>query len=259
VKGKTCIRQAHRQHGCAVNPAFVQFRVQDLYVLKRTFHLSGDIRNLANEGNQTPGEHKVEHQKREQLTCVPVPQLNGDYNTKKYQDRTLIGQDLRELGEKPYTYSTCGYAFNLPADPLLKERLASVGANFFSGGEHVSQVSLQHPQSGLTTGCGRLNLSTDEKPVHSIECGNCGTEDAGHCEVLIHKRGSHDSNDYHIGCHFNATTIEVSSFARCVKRMSGEFTPIALDESVPLNPAITFGQTKKKGGMQILYLTKGEV
>jgi hypothetical protein len=97
-----------------------------------------------------------------------------------------------------------------------------------------------------------LNPSTDEKPVHSIECSDCGTKDAGRCGALIHKRSSHDRNNYHIRRHFNAVTIEIGNFARCVERMSGEFTPIALDEPIPLNPAITFGQPKKECGMQIL-------
>jgi hypothetical protein len=95
--------------------------------------------------------------------------------------------------------------------------------------------------------------------VNSIECGDRGAEDAGRRKTLIHKRSGHYSHDYHIRCHFNAATVEIGSFARCVERVSGELTPIALDETVPLNPAITIGQTKKKRGMQILYLTKCKV
>jgi hypothetical protein len=51
---------------------------------------------------------------------------------------------------------------------------------------------------------------------------------------------------------------ESRSFARCLQRTAGEFTAIALNEPVPLNPAVTLGQPWRESRMQIPYLTKGE-
>jgi hypothetical protein len=66
------------------------------------------------------------------MAGISLTHLNGDNNAEEEQYSALIRDDARNLWKKPYANIAGSYTFRLALNPIMKERVVSVGANLFS-------------------------------------------------------------------------------------------------------------------------------